>query len=164
MGGGSVEVSIQLSKPVQGAMVRVGQRVGRGPHWSNSNQDGGAGCLGTVLGYRLHDGSKYGQDCKQLPVLHAVVKWDKTSRKYFYSIGDDGIFKLAEAGEEDLEGDSLGGVVSGGLTGEEVLAMEEELIRYVNRVQSTIKYSMEMTSQQINRVVYDFHCMVVVMQ
>ena len=66
--------------------VQLSMRVGRGPHWSSADQDGGKVGLGTVIGYRNARTVASGVCFAQVPPLHAVVKWDN-GVKAFYKIG-----------------------------------------------------------------------------
>ena len=62
--------------------IYVGVRVQRGPSWSDTTDlDGGMGQLGTVLGVRKADGHTFGMCPESLPLLHAVVKWDRAHKK-----------------------------------------------------------------------------------
>jgi hypothetical protein len=81
--GGQLQASVLLCVPVTAANVRLGLRVERGPHWTHGDQDGGRSSLGTVVGYSLpadddpNRKMKYGVSSSSMPVLHAVVKWDR---------------------------------------------------------------------------------------
>ena len=68
--------------------------MGRGPHWSSSDQDGGRAGLGTLIGFRNNLGVAVGVCFAQVPALHAVVKWDN-GVKAFYKIGLQDIFELS---------------------------------------------------------------------
>jgi hypothetical protein len=81
--GGQLQASVLLCVPVTAANIRLGLRVERGPHWTHGDQDGGQHSLGTVVGYSLpadddpNRKMKYGVSTSSMPVLHAVVKWDR---------------------------------------------------------------------------------------
>jgi hypothetical protein len=87
--GGSVECSIFFVEPLCEDNCTVGCQCRPGPHWSEAE---GQDELGTVVGFRKADGSRYGKFPGKYPVLHAVVKWGtggvgKNSRSKLYKIG-----------------------------------------------------------------------------
>jgi hypothetical protein len=91
-------------------------RVKRGQDWNKEDQDGGVGNLGTVLGYKIADGSVFAPDsvakvtavsacvfvrgtslhiraqtAAKIPAKCAIVKWDGPPgvkmKRHFYPIG-----------------------------------------------------------------------------
>jgi hypothetical protein len=82
--------------------VSLGCRVQRGPDWTEDNQDGGEGGLGTVVAFTKADGtsvpvqevSTVKKGMHLVPALHAVVKWDY-GRRFYYPIGHEERFSLA---------------------------------------------------------------------
>jgi len=80
-GDGSVSVSLCCGEHLMEPQIAL--RVLRGPDWSYGDQDGGEGCLGTVVA--INAGS---EDNKV-----AVVFWDNGGRGE-YRCGEDGKYDL----------------------------------------------------------------------
>jgi hypothetical protein len=100
--GGSLECSLFFVEPLCVDNCTVGCQCRPGPHWSESE---GQSELGTVVGFRKADGSRFGKFPGKYPVLHAVVKWGaggKNSRSKLYKIG-----AAEEVGDDEVIGSSL---------------------------------------------------------
>ena len=65
-----------------GLGVLIGDRVKRGPDWEYFEEDGGAGNLGTVVGF--YSGNEY----------NVTVEWDYIAELYYYRYGSQGKYDL----------------------------------------------------------------------
>ena len=70
---------------------RIGTRVVRGPDWHFQDEDGGEGCVGTVVEIRAGDpdtssgkATEEAQNSEQAPAGH-VVQWDTGGRRTYES-------------------------------------------------------------------------------
>lgn len=98
---GKLELTLHNVEPVTEENIYVGIRVQRGPSWMYTEElDGGMGQLGTVLGCRKSDNSSFGMCPESLPLLHAVVKWDKAG-KVAHPIGYQNQYMLGLANYAD---------------------------------------------------------------
>ena len=75
----TVHIDGEIATYKTGLSVLIGDRVKRGPDWDYYDEDGGAGNLGTVVGfYGIGDG------------YDVTVKWDFIAEQYSYRCGSQG--------------------------------------------------------------------------